>query len=195
MSKKPEILLVGGGGHCKAVIDVIEQENKFKIAGIVDIKEKIGEKVLGYKIIASDEDLKILSNEYKYAFISLGQIGNCGKRKGLFRQCKDLGFYFPKIISPYAYVSKHSIIGEGTIVMHGAIINAGAKIGNNCIINSKALIEHDAEIEDNCHISTGAIINGGVKVKECSFIGSNTTTKQYITIQKNSFIKAGSVVK
>ncbi|EDP73500.1 acetyltransferase [Hydrogenivirga sp. 128-5-R1-1] len=195
MSKKPEILLIGGGGHCKSVIDVIEQENKFKIAGIVDTKEKIGEKVLGYKIIASDEDLEILSKEYKYAFISLGQIDNCEKRKELFKKCKNLGFNLPKVISLYAYVSKYSIIGEGTIVMHGAIINAGAKIGNNCIINSKALIEHDAEIEDNCHISTGAIINGGVKVKECSFIGSNATTKQYITIPKNSFIKAGSIVK
>ncbi len=195
MNEKPEILLIGGGGHCKAVIDVIEQENRFKIAGIIDIKEKIGEKVLGYKIIASDEDLKLLLKEYQYVFISLGQIGNCEKRKELFKKCKNLGFSFPKIISPYAYVSRYSIIGEGTIVMHGAIINAGAKIGNNCIINSKALIEHDAEIEDNCHISTGAIINGGVKVKECSFIGSNATTKQYITIPKNSFIKAGSIVK
>ena len=195
MSKKPEILLIGGGGHCKSVIDVIEQENKFKIAGIVDVKEKIGKRVLGYKIIASDEDLELLSREFKYAFISLGQIGSCEKRKKLLKKCKDLGFNFPKIISPYAYVSKHSIIGKGTIIMHGAIINAGAKIGNNCIINSKALIEHDAEIEDNCHISTGAIINGGVKVEECSFIGSNATTKQYITIPKNSFIKAGSIVK
>ena len=195
MSKQPEILLIGGGGHCKAVIDVIEQENKFKINGIVDIKEKIGKKVLGYKIIASDEDLKFLSKEYRYVFISLGQIGSCEKRKELFKKCKDLGFKFPKIISPYAYVSKHSIIGKGTIVMHGAIINAGAKIGNNCIINSKALIEHDSEIEDHCHIATGAVINGGVKVGECSFIGSNTTTKQSITIPRNSFIKAGSIVK
>ncbi len=195
MSKKPEILLVGGGGHCKAVIDVIEQESRFRIAGIIDMKERVGQEVLGYKIIASDKDLELLSKEYRYIFISIGQIGSCEKRRILYRKCKRLGFYFPKIISPYAYVSRYSIIGEGTIVMHGAIINAGVKIGNNCIINSKALIEHDAEVEDHCHISTGAIINGGVKVKECSFIGSNTTTKQYTVIPSNSFIKAGSIIK
>lgn len=195
MSKKPEIILIGGGGHCKSVIDVIEEEGKFKIAGIVDLKKKIGEKVLNYEIFATDEDLGTLSKDYKYAFITIGQIGIGKKRKKLYEKCIDLGFKFPKIISPYAYVSKHSIIGAGTVVMHGAIVNAGAKIGSNCIINSRALIEHDAEIQDNCHISTGAIINGGVKVGEGSFIGSNATTKQYITIPKNSFIKAGSVAK
>ena len=195
MNKKPEILLVGGGGHCKSVIDVIEQENKFKIAGIVDLKEKIGQKILDYKVIAKDEDLKSLIEEYKYAFITIGQIGTGEKRKELYEKCRNLGFNFPKIISPYAYVSKHSVIGEGTIIMHGAIVNARAKIGNNCIVNSKALIEHDVVIEDNCHISTGAIINGGVKVREGSFIGSSVITKQYITIPENSFIKAGSIVK
>jgi len=192
---KKEILLLGGGGHCKAVIDVIEQEGKYKIAGIIDIKEKIGTKVLGYKVIATDKDLLDLRKEYENIFITIGQIGIGEKRKKLFEKCKALGFNFPVIISPYAYVSKHSFIEEGSIIMHFVLVNAGAKIGKNCIINTKALIEHDAIIEGHCHISTGAIINGGVKVGEGSFIGSNATTKQYIEIPKNSFIKAGSLVK
>jgi len=195
MSSKEKILLLGGGGHCKSVIDVIEQEGKYEIAGVIDKKEKLGKKVLGYKIIATDEDLPLLVKEYKNILITIGQIGTGEKRKELFKKCKHLGFKFPVIVSPYSYVSKHSYIDEGTVIMHNVIINASAKIGKNCIINTGAIIEHDVVVKDNCHISTGAIVNGGIVVEEGSFIGSNATTKQYINIPKNSFIKAGSLVK
>lgn len=185
------ILLIGGGGHCKSVIDVIEQENKYSIAGIIDKKERIGEKVLGYEIMGSDEDIKKLFDKYKYAFITIGHIKSNSTRLSIFSLLKSIGYKIPAIISPLAYVSKHSFIGEGSIIMHHALVNTGAKIGQNCIINTKALIEHDVLIEDNCHISTASVVNGGTIVKENTFIGSNSTSKEYIQI--DGFIKAGSI--
>jgi len=190
-----EILLIGGGGHCKSVIDVIEQENRFKIAGIVDQREFIGSKVLGYKIIACDDDLKALSEKYKYICITVGQIKSADIRVRLYELVKNFGFVLPVIISPRAYVSKYAQIKEGSVIMHDAMVNAEVKISENCIINTKALIEHDCEVQAHCHISTGAIVNGGVKIGERSFIGSNAVTKEYISIEENSFIKAGSLVK
>jgi len=188
-----EILLIGGGGHCKSVIDVIEQEGKYKIAGIIDKKELIGQEILGYKVIASDDDLKKLSAKYKYACVTVGQIKSNHLRVKLFTLLKEIGYELPVVISPLAYVSKHAKIEEGTVVLHHALVNAGAKIGMNCIVNSKALIEHDVAIEDHCHISTATVINGGVVVKENTFVGSNTTTKEYSEL--NGFIKAGGVAK
>ena len=190
-----EIILVGGGGHCKSVIDVIELEGKFKIAGIIDDNLDIGYRVLDYEVIGRDEDLEKLRKKYEYAFITIGQIKLPNIRIRLFNLLKSLNFKLPIIVSPLSYVSKYSKIEEGTIIMHHALVNANAKVGKNCIINSKALIEHDALIEDFCHISTAAVINGGVIVKRGSFIGSNTVTKEYIEIKENSFIKAGSLVK
>jgi len=188
-----EILLIGGGGHCKSVIDVIELEGKYNIAGIIDKKELINQEVLGYKIIGCDDDLVELFNKYKYAVVTVGQIESNSLKVKIFNNLKNIGYILPTIISPLAYVSKHSAIAEGTVVMHQALINANVNIGKNCIINTKALIEHDATVEDSCHISTGAIINGGVVVKENSFVGSNAITKEYIVV--DGFIKAGSVVK
>ena len=190
---KPEILLIGGGGHCKSVIDVIEQEDKYSIAGIVDKKELIGSNVLGYKVIACDDDLPNLFQKYKYAIVTVGQIKSNVLRVKLFNILKEIGYKLPVIVSPLAYVSKYSFVYEGTVIMHNALINANAKIGKNCIINTKALVEHDATIEDNCHISTAAVINGGVTVKKNTFFGSNATSKEYIEI--NNFVKAGSLVK
>ncbi|WP_428026077.1 NeuD/PglB/VioB family sugar acetyltransferase [Arcobacter sp.] len=190
---KEKIVLIGGGGHCHSVIDVIEQENKYEIIGIVDTKENIGKKVLDYEIIACDDDLETIFQTCKNALITVGQIESNKIRVKIYNNLKQIGFNLPTIISPLAYVSKYSIIDEGTIIMHQALVNTNVKIGKNCIINTKALIEHDCVIGDNCHISTASVINGGVTVKENSFFGSNATSKQSIEI--DGFIKAGSLVK
>jgi sugar O-acyltransferase (sialic acid O-acetyltransferase NeuD family) len=188
------IILIGGGGHCKSVIDVIEQEGRFEIAGIVDKPELLGSNVLGYSIIGNDSDLDSLAKRYQYALITVGQIKSPSLRIKLFDLATKAGFILPNIISPNAYVSRHSSIGSGAVVMHNAIVNASASIGNNCIINSKALIEHDCSISKHCHISTNATINGGVLVEPGCFIGSGVITKELITIGENSFIKAGSLL-
>lgn len=192
---KEEIILIGGGGHCNSVIDVIELENKYTIAGIIDVKEKIGQKTLGYTTIADDDLIPELVKKYKYFHISLGFIKDPQKRIKLFSLIESLGGTLPVIISPYAIVSKHSSIGKGTIIMHNAQINANANIGLNCIINSKALVEHDAIIGSHSHISTGAIVNGTVNVGESCFIGSGAVIVNNTTVPKNSFIKANQLFK
>lgn len=188
---KEKIVLVGGGGHCKSCIDVIEQVENFQIVGIVDVPDKLHQKLLGYEIMATDNDLPQLVNENTNFLVTLGQIKSPGKRIRIFQILKELKAKLPVIISPIAYVSQHAQINEGTIIMHQAIINAGAEIGQNCIINSKALIEHDAVIADHCHIATGAIINGGVTVGSGTFFGSNAVCKEYIEIGKNVVIGCG----
>lgn len=191
---KKEIILVGGGGHCKACIDVIEVHGEYSIAGIVDLKEKIGERVLNYKIIACDEDLSRLAKEYQYFLISIGQIKALQKRAEKFKILKDSGAGFPIIISPAAYVSNHARIDEGTIVMHRAVVNADANVGKNCILNTGAVIEHDVIIKDNCHISTCAVINGGTVIGENCFIGSNSTIREGIQVGSYSVIGAGLTI-
>jgi len=190
-----KILLIGGGGHCKSVIDVIEQEGKFKIAGIIDQPELLGNRTLNYKIIGDDGHLTSLANKYQYALITVGQVSSPQLRIKLFNLAKEAGFTFPSIISPRAYVSSYATLKEGTIIMHDAVVNASACVGKNCIINTKALIEHDVIVKDHCHISTGAIVNGAAIIGEGTFVGSSATTKEGIMIKENSFIKAGSVAK
>lgn len=192
---KSQILLIGGGGHCKSVIDVIEMEGTYSIAGIIDQKEFIGQKVLGYEIIGCDDDLEDLFQQFKFAVITVGQITSPDLRIKLFNQLQSIGFKTPSIISPRAYVSKHANVGIGTVVMHNALLNANVVVGKNCIINTKSLIEHDSIIEDHCHISTGAIINGGTVIGQGTFFGSNAVSRECTMIVERSFIKAGSVVK
>jgi len=190
-----KIILIGGGGHCRSVIDIIELENRFQIAGIVDKPELLHTSILDYKVIGTDDDLPSLFKKYKYALITIGQIKSPELRINLFNKLKELGFIMPVIISPRAYVSKYSSIAEGTVVMHDVLINSNSIIGANCIINNKALVEHDCEIGNSCHLSTGVIINGGTIVENGCFVGSNATSKEAVKISEKSFIKAGSIFK
>jgi len=192
---KEKIILIGGGGHCKSCIDVIEQEGRFTIAGIVDVPEKKQSHVLGYSVIGTDADLGELIKACPNVLITLGQIKSPNRRIELMNILTQIGAHFPVIQSPLAYVSPHSRVAEGTIVMHHALINAGASVGKNCIINNKALIEHDAVIEDHCHISTGAVVNGGARIGRGSFLGSGAVVAETTSMPFSSFIKANSLYR
>lgn len=192
---KEKIILIGGGGHCKSCIDVIEQEGRYTIVGIVDMPDYKQHNVLGYPVIGADADLAELIKSIPNVLITLGQIKSPTRRMALFNDLMQMGARFPVIQSPLAYVSPHAQIAEGTIVMHHALINAGASVGRNCIINTKALVEHDAAIEDHCHISTGAVVNGGVTIGRGSFFGSGAVSKEYTSVPANSFIKANSLYR
>jgi len=192
---KPGLILIGAGGHARSCIEVIEQQGQYQIAGLVGLVEQKHTQQLGYAVIASDETLNELAASYHYALISIGQIQNAEHRLRLYQQAVQCGFQLPIIIAPTAHVSRHASIGAGSIVMHGAIVNAGVKVGNNCIINTRALIEHDTSVGDHCHISTGVILNGDVNVGAGSFVGSGCVIKEGVSIGKGCLVGMGLAVR
>ena len=192
---KPTLILIGAGGHAHACIEVIEQHDQYQIAGLVGMPEEIDTRHFGYPVIASDGDLLQLAKEYQYAFITVGQIRSPDTRIRLYQNVAELGFEFPVVISPCAHVSRHATVGAGTIVMHGAIVNAGARVGRNCIVNTRAVIEHDAFVADHCHLSTGAIVNGYASIGTGSFIGSGSVVKEGVTVGQRSVVGMGLAVR
>lgn len=189
------LVLIGGGGHCRSCIDVIEATGLYQIHGILDSIKKPGETVLGYPVLGSDSMLEELAAKGHSFLITIGQIRNVEPRVKLFERLQAVNANMPTIVSPIAHVSKHASIGVGTIVLHFAMVNSSAEIGSNCIINTRALIEHDVKIGNHCHVSTGAILNGGVQLGSFSFFGSGAVTREAITLEEYSFIKANSLVK
>ena len=192
---KPNLILIGAGGHARVCIDAVEQEGIYKIAGLIGLAQEVGSLHFGYEVLATDAEMRELAEQYQFALITIGQIHTAEHRTRLYTQALDAGFTFPTVIAPTAYVSSHSTIGIGTIVMHGAIINAGALVGNNCIINSNSLIEHDARVGDHCHISTGAILNGNASIGTGAFIGSGAVIKEGVSIGANSVVGMGLMVR
>lgn len=193
MKNNKNTILLGGGGHCKSVIDVAESAG-YNILGILDMPEDVGKKVLDYKVIGTDDDIPLYVNKAEFV-ITVGFIKNPTTRIKLYNKVKEAGGKLATIIASTAHVSKYSIIGEGTIVMHQAFVNASAEIGNNCIINTFTNIEHDAIIGNHCHISTGTMVNGECKVGDRCFIGSQSVLANGIEVGNDIIVGAGSFVR
>lgn len=187
------IILVGGGGHCRSCIDIIEVSGKYNILGIID--PHINTEIFGYNILGDDSSIPAFTRDENISFlVSVGHIKFPTLRKRIFNLIFNAGGIFATIISPFALVSRKSTIQEGSIVCHNAIVNTSAQVGKNVILNTKSIIEHDCLIGDHCHISTGTIINGGCTIGNDVLVGSNSVVIQGIHIVSNVVVGAGSVV-
>lgn len=188
-----ELILLGGGGHCKSVIDAAESAG-YTILGVFDMLENMGKDVLAYKVIGIDDDIPQYVDKAEF-IITVGFIKNPTIRIKLYDKVKKAGGKFATIVASTAHVSKYATLGEGTVVMHQSVVNAEAQIGVNCIINTFADIEHDAVIGNQCHISTGTMVNGDCKVGDRVFIGSQSVLANGIEVGDDIIIGAGSVVR
>lgn len=187
------LILIGGGGHCKSVIEAAESAG-YSILGVLDMPEDVGKEILSTKVIGTDDDIPSYVDKAEFV-ITVGFIKNPAIRIKLYNKVKEAGGKLATIIASTAHVSKYATIGEGTVVMHHAFVNAGAKVGNNVILNTFTNIEHDAVIGDQCHISTGTMVNGDCKVGANCFVGSQSVLANGISIGDDIIVGAGSLVR
>lgn len=192
-----KIVLVGAGGHCKVIIDIIKSASKYDIVGVTDKTYTLGEEkfVLDIPIIGDDSILTELNNNgVRNAFVCIGALQNIEVRHKIYNNLKAIGFNIPVLIHKDAMVSPYANIAEGTCVMPGAIVNPGTFIEENCIVNTGAVIEHDCKVQRNTHISPKACIAGGVNVGYNTHVGMGSSIIQAIHIGNNVIIGAGAVV-
>lgn len=190
-----KLLLLGGGGHCRSVLDSLLSSKDYSDIGIVDKKENIGMSILGVPVIACDDELTdLLHKGYTHAFVTLGSIGNPLARKRLYTEIEHIGFKIPNIIDPTAIVSRFAELENGVFIAKNAVVNCGSIIGKGTIVNTSSTIEHDCVIDEFVHIAPGAVICGGVHIGRNSHIGAGSIVKQQITIGADSIIGMGSIV-
>ena len=188
-------MLIGGGGHCKSVIDSVRSMNKYEDIVITDPVLAPGTDVLGCKVVGTDACLQQLKKDgFDSAFITIGSVRVGHIRDKLSEEIKNIGFSFPVIIDSSANVANTATIGEGTFIGKNVVINIGAKIGRHCIINTGAIIEHDCVVNDYTHISVGTILCGEVHVGSNCMIGAHSTNIQCLSIGDNCMVGAGATV-
>ena len=174
------MVLYGASGHCRVVIDIVEALG-FPIDYIIDDNPGLHE-LLGYEVRRN-------SGVYDEAIITIGQNWT---RKRVFEQIKVENY--KKAAHPTAIISPRAQVGEGSVVMQGAIIQSCATIGNHCIVNTGASIGHDVMIGDFVHVASHATITGGVTIGEGTWIGAGSVIRQGVHIGAWTMIGAGSVV-
>lgn len=171
--------LYGASGHAKVIIDILKAAHT-EISGLVDDDPDIHE-LLGYPVFHDKTDVSPV----------IVSIGINSIRKKVVERLTGM---FGKAVHPLAMVSETVTLGEGTVVMQGAIIQSDTKIGKHCIINTGASVDHECVVEDFVHISPHATLCGNVMVGEGTWIGAGTTVIPGIKIGRWCVVGAGSVV-
>ena len=188
-----KILLLGGGGHCRSVLDCLLSSGDYDQIGIVD--NESSSKTLGIDVVGNDDDLpRLLQEGWTEAFITVGSIGSTAVRRRLYDMVSKIGFVVPSVIDLTAVVGREVEIGPGVFIGKNAVINSGSTIGCCAIINTGAVIEHDCKIGQFAHISSGAVLCGQVSVGDDTHVGAGSVVRQGIDIGHDSLIGIGSVV-
>ena len=189
---KNKLLLIGGGGHCRSVLDCVLSLAEYDEIGIIDNSDC---SCLGIPVIGKDEDIpELIKSGWNNAFITVGSVGNTKIRRKLFKMLIDLKINIPVIVDPTAIIARGVDIGQGTFIGKRAVVNSNSVIGECAIINTGAIIEHDCVVGDFSHISPGSVVCGGVNIGSDSHIGAGTVIRQQISVGSNSLIGVGSVV-
>jgi sugar O-acyltransferase (sialic acid O-acetyltransferase NeuD family) len=190
-----KIIILGGGGHSKVLIDLVRIIGKYEITGILDLHLRKGATVSDIPVLGGDDLLEVVfNNGTRTACIAVGSVRDNDKRCSLFVKAKQIGFTISTLIHPNAFVSRESKITEGVQVMAGAIIQTNSFVAENSIINTGAIIEHDCKIGKHVHICPGAVISGECTIDEGVFVGAGATIIQGVRVGNNCMVAAGAVV-
>ncbi|MCR4639503.1 acetyltransferase [Ruminococcus sp.] len=193
MGKK--IVLIGGGGHCKSVLDTLLRNNEYDEIVITDNDIPVDSTIMGCRVAGNDDVLSdLLVSGFTDAFITVGSIKSTKVRHILFEKAETIGFNMINIIDKSATVSEYAKLGKGIFIGKCTIVNADAAIGDAAIINTNSVIEHECVVGNFTHISVGAKLCGNVKIGNDTFIGAGSVVIQGVRIGNNVIIGAGSTV-
>jgi sugar O-acyltransferase (sialic acid O-acetyltransferase NeuD family) len=196
VSNKPMILIYGGGGHAKSVMEIVLQNGVHAIAGIVDDDQSLtGNQVLDIPILGTREILPMLAAKSVHlAANGVGGILDSKVRIRVFNLLESAGFSFPVLIHPRATVEPSAKVGQGVQVFANAYVGSEAFLGSRCMINTNAVVSHDCTIGEYTHIAPGAMLAGHVHVGARTLIGMGVTTSIGVRIGEGVRIGNGAIL-
>jgi UDP-perosamine 4-acetyltransferase len=186
-----QVVILGGGGHAKVIIEIVQAAGLYEIAGCT-AGDPGAASILGVPVLGDDACLPaIYALGVRRAFVA---VGDNRLRQRLTRYIAGLGFQLVNAVSPHAVVSPAAALCAGVAIMPGAVINSCSRLGNGTIINTSATVDHDCEIADWAHIAPGTNLAGCVKVGEGAFLGIGSRVIPKVSIGAWSVVGAGAVV-
>ena len=185
---KEKLLLIGAGGFGRMVAEqaMLQYDCVF-----VDDGQPVGAEICGIPVVGGLADLPELRKEYGLLVVG---IGNNRFRAQVYEKAKALGYAFPNIIAPSAYISPYAKLGCGCVVLQNACVQNGASVGNGVLLNAGTEIHCDAAVGDYALIYTNSVVRTGATVGNFARIGSNCTICNHATVPDGTDIPDGSAV-
>ena len=187
-----KLLVVGGGGHAKVVIDIARCCGGFELTGVLDDRASLlGRMVAGVPVIGTVDQLVELSPGFGGAIVA---VGDNRTRRALAGRVVATGLPLTSLIHPRACVAASVRLEPGCVIMAGGVVNCDVVIGDGCIVNTGATIDHDCEIGAWAHVGPGAVLCGNISIGEETLIGAGARIIPGITIGARAVVGAGAVV-
>lgn len=184
------VVIIGGGGHAKVVIESLRAAGR-TIVAVIDA-DPTPRDVLGVPVVGDDSVLPRLRREgLTRAFVA---IGDNRLRFKLAERLRAQGFELANAIHPAAVLSSSARLGQGVAVMAGAVINAETDVGDLSIINTGAVVDHDCRLGAACHLGPASALAGGVRIGDRTFLGVGSRVIPNIKIGADTVVGAGSIV-
>jgi acetyltransferase EpsM len=190
------ILVYGGGGHGKAIIDVIRAMRTYQVVGIIDDNIPTGTLILGVPVLGSAQVLNdIYTQGVHLAANGVGGIGNVDVRIGAYEKLAEAGFVCPILVHPEAWVEPSAILEPGVQILAQAYVGGDVKIGFGTLLNIGACAAHDCTLGKVVNLSPKATLAGGVSVDDYTQIGMCATVNVNLKIGSRVRIGNGATVK
>jgi acetyltransferase EpsM len=190
------ILVYGGGGHGKAVIELLRAMRTFRVVGVIDDGMPPGSEVLGVPVLGGADQLKDWHDRgVRLAANGVGGIGDPQSRQRVFDVLLQAGFACPVLVHPSAVVEPSAVLEGGVQVLPKAYIGSAVRVGFGSVINVGAIVAHDCVLGRVTNLSPGAALAGGVHVEEFSQIGMNATVNLNVSVGAGCIIGNGADVK
>lgn len=189
--ERPAILVLGAGGHGKAVLDLLMASGAWRIAGVVDGAPRVAA-VLGVPVLGDES--AFAAQRAAGVAAAHPAIGNNAHRLAAAARLQAAGFALPALVHPAATLGSGATLGEGVAVLARVVIGPEARIGRLALVNTGAIVEHECELDDGAHIAPGAILAGGVRIGAGAMVGAGAVIRQGVTVGAGAVIGAGAAV-
>jgi len=190
------IIVYGGGGHGKSLIDLLRSLGVYRVAGVVDDGLEPGGLILGVPVLGGKDALPGLNGRgIRLAVNAVGGVGNMSIRIQIFRLLGEAGFACPAVVHPTAFVEASATLSPGVQVFPHAYVGSEAHLGFGSIVNTGAIVSHDCRIGDYVNISPGAMLAGEVQVGSGTLIGMGVTVNLAVKIGPACRLGNGATVK
>jgi sugar O-acyltransferase (sialic acid O-acetyltransferase NeuD family) len=190
------LLVYGGGGHGKAVIDLIRTLGEFDVVGVIDDGLAAGTEIMGAPVVGGADELDAMRRKGAgKAVNAVGGIGNINSRVTVFQRLKSTGYQFPTLVHPEAFVEVSARLADGVQVFPHAYVGSEAELDFGVIVNTAAVVSHDCHLSQYANVAPGSLLAGGVKVGPRCLIGMGVTVNLEVEIGAGARIGNSAVVK
>jgi len=190
------LIIYGGGGHGKSLIDLVRKLGIYEIKGILDDGIPAGENIMGAPVLGGGEVLpELYAQGIQQAVNAVGGIGNLAIRRKVFQRLSVAGFKCPTVVHPTAFVEENAELAEGVQVFPLAYVGSEVEVGYGSIINTSAVVSHECRLGEIVNISPGALLAGGVQIGDAALVGMGVTINLQVKIGAGARIGNGATVK